>query len=135
MIDGLPITGEALTLEDLSDLMAETKAHQARILEAIAAFKVRSRSKSVVVPTFPDDPSPSSCSPLDDTAVQRALALANYAASVWSVWLKTDEERRKRTVHPRTQVSPWMMPVDMSLPAIPEFPPSFSSRLFPQPLT
>jgi hypothetical protein len=131
---GLPISGAALRQSDLSALLAEAKQHQALIVAAVADYKARAGSKTLVEPNFPADPRVEDFEPGDDSPAKRALALANYACRVWSVWLQTDAERRKRTVQPRTQVTPWIMPDELNSPLTPDFPPTFSARLIEESL-
>lgn len=54
---------------------------------------------------------------------------------VRSHWLRTDEERRRRTVRPRTGESPWIMPEELNQAEVAEFPPAFAARVRSQPLT
>ncbi|MGE5295432.1 MAG: hypothetical protein ACM3VT_11445 [Solirubrobacterales bacterium] len=129
VIDGLPLEGVPLRKADFADLVTETEEVQAAILAAIAAYKTRTRAGAVVSPTFPTSPIPDDFQPEVDEASRRAFAAANYACSAWRVWLATDDERRKRTVQPRTGSSPWMMPIEMNSQTAPDFPPKFSDRL------
>lgn len=105
-LDGLPLD----TSEDIEALVAATKEHQAAILDAIGAYKKRTRSMNLKEPEFPKTPVAQDFTAIDDSPSQRTLSLANFAARAWTVWLKTDEERRRRTVHPSTGKSPWVMP-------------------------
>jgi hypothetical protein len=56
------------------------------------------------------------------------------AQHAWKSWLRTDEERRRRTVQPRTGVTPWAMPEAMNGPTVPDFPTHFSEHVHLQPL-
>lgn len=83
-LDGLPIEGDALGVADVSALLDEVEAQQSRILDAIADHKQRTRSRSLVEPTFPARPAVDDFVPAEDTASQRALATANYFGRSWS---------------------------------------------------
>ncbi|TFE24619.1 hypothetical protein E0F15_21255 [Frankia sp. B2] len=133
-LEGLPIKGDHLTVADLKALVAETEGHQQRIVAEIDAYKQRTKSKTLVSPTFLASPKIDDFPPTADTPSQRALATANFVASVWMSWLTTDEERRRRTVQPKTQLSPWIMPEELNDPTVPDFPPGFGGRLHEQPL-
>ncbi|MDP3970024.1 MAG: hypothetical protein Q8Q02_17300 [Nocardioides sp.] len=130
----LPIEGDPLTVADIEDLVAETDRTQAAILDAIADYKRRTRSKNLVEPVFPMPPTPADFRPEANTPPARALATANYAGRAWTRWLQTDEERRRRTTHPRTGETPWMMPDAMNSPALEPFPAEFAGRLHEQAL-
>ena len=102
-LDGLPVAGNPLTESDLADLVAYTEAHQHAILQAVGRdHKRRTRSASIAMPVFPVSPIPTDFAPVDDTPASRAFATASYLAQAWTVWLITDEERRRRTVRPKT---------------------------------
>ncbi|WP_250286043.1 hypothetical protein [Frankia sp. CiP1_Cm_nod2] len=134
LLDGLPIEGEPLTVAALETLVAETEGHQQRILAALDAYKQHTRSKTLVSPAFPTSPKVDGFPPVEDTPSKRALATANFAACVWTTWLETDEERRRRTVRPKTGQSPWIMPEELNSQTVPDFPPVFAGRLHEQPL-
>jgi hypothetical protein len=133
-LDGLPVEGEPLKIADLNELLAEIAEHQQRITEAVRAYKTRTRSKTLTEPTFPDAPAQADFAPHEESASQRAFALANFARRIWSTWLDTDAERLKRTVQPKTGASPWVMPAEMNEQSIPDFPPTFAARIVEQPL-
>lgn len=133
-VDGLPIDGEPLSVADVDELLDEVEVQQARILDAITDYKRRTHSEALVEPTFPPRPAYGSFTPRDDTASQRALATANYVGRAWATWLKTDEERRRRTEQPKTGKTPWIMPEDMNSATVPDFPEQFAARLHKQPL-
>lgn len=133
-LDGLPIDGDPLGLADLAVLLDEVEAQQARILTAIADYKRRTRSKALIEPTFPARPAHEDFTPREDTASQRAFATANYVRAAWNMWLRTDEERRRRTEQPKTGKTPWIMPEDMNSATVPDFPEKFAARLHEQPL-
>lgn len=128
-LDGLPIKSDPLTVADIADLLDEVEAHQARILDALAVYKKRTRSKSLVEPTFQARPKREEFAPGTDTASQRALTTANFISKAWGTWLATDEERRRRTVQPKTGKTPWIMPEDMNTSTVPDFPIGFDARL------
>lgn len=133
-LDGLPIDGEPLSVADVAVLLDEVEAQQARILEAIIDYKRRTRSKALIEPTFPARPAHEDVTPSEDTASQRAFTTANLVGRAWSTWLKTDEERRRRTVQPKTGKTPWIMPEEMNSAAVPDFPEQFAARLHEQSL-
>lgn len=133
-LDGLPIEGEPLNVADVAVLLDKVEAQQARILEAIADYKRRTRSKALIEPTFPARPAHEDFTPSEDTATQRAFTTANFVGRAWSTWLKTDEERRRRTEQPKTGKTPWIMPEDMNSAMVPDFPEQFAARLHEQPL-
>lgn len=134
VLDGLPIEGAPLTDADIADLVGETETHQDAILEAIADYKLRTRSVSIVPPTFPASPHAADYAPAEDTANGRAFATANFLVKAWTAWLMTDEERRRRTTRPKSGETPWIMPDSMNSPHISVFPESFAARVFQQPL-
>lgn len=132
-ISGLPIAGTPATTADLGDLLAEIAERQAAIVEAVAAYKRKSRSKTLIDPEFPDPPIAAHFEASDDTSPARALAQANFARAVWMSWLKTDDERRRRTVQPRTEITPWIMPEELNAPNVPDLPARFAARIQLQP--
>jgi hypothetical protein len=133
-LDGLPIDAKPLTVADVGGLLDEVEEQQARILEAITDYKRRTRSKTLIEPTFPARPAHEDFTPSEDTASQRAFTTANLVGRAWSTWLKTDEERRRRTQQPKTGKTPWIMPEEMNSPTVPDFPEQFAARLHEQPL-
>lgn len=128
-VDGLPIEGSVLRPADVAYLVTEIESQRVRILDAIGEYRARQRSTSLVEPIFAKIPVAKDFRPGHDTAGQRALAAANYVGKVWTEWLKTDDERRRRTVQPRSGKSPWIMPEDMNDQTVPDFPASFAERL------
>jgi hypothetical protein len=133
-LDGLPVDGTPLTVSDVEDLVTATEALQDAIVQAITDFKRSTRSTSAKLPTFPGSPKAADFLPDEDTASGRAFATANFLAKAWSLWLATDEERRRRTVRPRTGETPWIMPPSMTSAQIALFPESFAARVHEQPL-
>jgi hypothetical protein len=134
VLDGLPVQGDPLTLADVSALVESTKEHQQAILEAIAEFKRGGGSKGHKEPTFPEVPHADDFVPSEDTPSHRAFMTANYIGKAWTAWLKTDEERRRRTARPKTGDTPWMMPVEMNSPKVAVFPPAFAAKVHEQAL-
>lgn len=132
--DGLPIDGEPLTSADVEALVTEIEAQRVAITDAVQEYKRRSRSKTLTEPEFQSLPSPDSFHPKDDTAKSRAFALANLLQKLWTEWLRTDEERKRRTVQPRTGKTPWVMPEHLNAPTVPDFPAKFAERVHEQPL-
>ena len=110
----------------------EMKRTQEAITDAIIDYKRRTRSKNLVEPVFPPSPTPDDFRPEADTPQARALATANFLSRAWSRWLQTDEERRRRTAHPRTGKTPWIMPEAMNSPGPEPFPDAFADRLHAQ---
>ncbi|HET7386191.1 MAG TPA: hypothetical protein VFJ19_05940 [Nocardioidaceae bacterium] len=133
-LDGLPIEGKPLAVADVAALLEEVEAHQTRILDAITDYKGRTRSKALTDPTFPPLPVREHFTPKEDTASQRAFTTANFIGRAWRAWLCADEERRRRTVQPKTGKTPWIMPEDMNAATVPDFPEDFAGRLHEQPL-
>jgi hypothetical protein len=133
-LEGLTIEGEPLRVADVGLLLDEVEAQQARIVEAIADYKRRTRSNALIEPTFPVRPRLEEFTPLEDTASQRAFTTANLVCRAWSTWLKTDEERRRRTKQPKSGKTPWIMPDDMNSATVPDFPKQFAARLHERPL-
>ncbi|WP_231249293.1 hypothetical protein [Nocardioides furvisabuli] len=133
-LDGLPVAGNPLTESDLTDLVAYTEAHQHAISEAVRDHKRRTRSASIAMPVFPVSPIPTDFAPVDDTPASRAFATASYLAQAWTAWLKTDEERRRRTIRPRTGETPWIMPESLNSPKVAAFPELFAARVHEQAL-
>jgi hypothetical protein len=133
-LHGLPIEGKPLSVADVAVLLDEIEAQQGRILQAITDYKRRTRSKTLIEPTFPARPAREDFTPSEDTASQRAFTTANFVGRAWSTWLRTDEERRRRTEQPKTGKTPWIMPEDMNSAAVPDFPEQFATRLHEQPL-
>lgn len=131
--DGLAITGTPLIPEDVDALLDETRQLQECITDAVQAHKRRTRSKTLVEPFFNKAPHKADFHPREDTPQHRALALANYAAAAWQSWLITDMERLRRTVAPRTNKTPWIMPEDLNQAETSDFPPRFATKAVEQP--
>ncbi|MFC4127222.1 hypothetical protein [Nocardia rhizosphaerae] len=112
------------------ELIALTRRYQERIGAAVQEYAGRTRGK-LVTPRFL--PEPELAQPEGDEPRYRALAVADFAAAVWSAWLFTDEQRLRRTVSPKTQVTPWIMPPDLNDAAITDFPAEFASQVKPEP--
>lgn len=134
VLDGMPIEGAPLSIADVAALLSEAQEAQTRILGAIADYKKRARSSALVAPTFPKPPTLDRFRPETPDASTNALAAANYVSAVWNVWLRTDEERRRRTAQPRTGKTPWIMPDSMNAPTVADFPTRFAARLREQAL-
>lgn len=128
VLDGLPVEGELLTVADIEALVAATAAHQRLILEAVRAHKRRARSATLKDPIFPVLPTATDFHTSDGNPSQRTLATANYAAKAWSAWLRTDEERRRRTARPTSGETPWMMPDELNSPEIAPIPETLATR-------
>lgn len=128
-LEGLPFEGEPISAADLERLLDEVSDHQAAVLSAIADYKNRTKSRSLVDPMFPSRPSRDRFAQVEDSPPARAIALANFAGAAWTAWLQTDAERIKRTVQPKTGLTPWIMPADACDQETPDFPPEFSATL------
>jgi hypothetical protein len=132
-LESLPLDGEAVTVDDLEDLIRETEDHQHRIAQAVRPYAQKTRSTSIVPPVFEPSSKRAHFVPMADTAPYRALVTANFLNRAWTSWLDTDEQRRRRAVHPKTNETPWMMPEDMGSPTLATLPPTFAARVTPQP--
>lgn len=133
-LDALPIDGKPLSVVDIEALVTETEDHQERITAAVAEYASKTRSNSLAPPTFPPSPRPRDFAPREDTVAARALQAANYVARAWTLWLATEEQRRRRTVQPRTNRTPWIMPDALNAPTVAALPPEFAARVHAQPL-
>jgi hypothetical protein len=134
-LDALPIDGKPLSVADIEALVTETEDHQERITAAVGEYaSTTTRSKSLASPTFLPSPVPRDFAPQEDTVTARALQAANYVARAWTLWLATEEQRWRRTVQPRTNKTPWIMPDALNAPAVAAFPPEFAARVHAQPL-
>lgn len=132
-IGGLPINGEPLTVADIDALVVATEQHQQAVLDAVHAYKKRTRSTGLKDPTFPVPPKAADFTFSDGSANQRTLSTANYAATAWTAWLRTEEERRRRTARPRSGETPWIMPEGLGSPEITVMPESLTARFHEQP--
>lgn len=130
----LRLANKPLAVDDIEDLVRETEGYQQRIIEAVEAYARASRSKTLVPPVFESSPNRSDFIPSEDTATQRAFQSANFLNRVWSAWLNTDEQRRRRSIHPKTNDAPWIMPEEMSSPTLAMLPPDFAARVQPEPV-
>jgi hypothetical protein len=128
------IDGAPLSVDDLSDLVVETEALQTAVLEAIAQYKRRTRTTAMTDPIFEAAPEANAFLGDDSDAAARAFGTANYLQRLWAQWLRTDEERRKRTVQPRTGVTPWVMPAELNADTVADFPSRFADRVVIQPV-
>ncbi len=92
--NGLPLDCEPRVIEDVGRLVARTEAMQQDVLDAVA-----DQRRKLAPPEFAAVPRETDYRPAQDTPVGRALATANYLGRAWSVFLQTDDERRKRVVN------------------------------------
>lgn len=106
----------AANFDGLSLLEERTTALHAEILSAIAAYKHKTRNANLAVPDAV--PARTFTPATTDTPSERALASANYLRRVWRDWLEMERERVRRTTHPRTGDTPWMMPAELNEPDI-----------------
>lgn len=129
VLEGLPIEGTRLELADVEGLIAETEERQRAIVAAVGEYKRRTKSAGIKEPSFAPSSRATDFPLRHSDAVQRTLATANFVAQAWSEWLETDDERRRRTMNPRTRSSPWMMPDELNSPEVGAFPPLLAARL------
>jgi hypothetical protein len=101
--EGLPLSTEPLTTDGLNGFVAETVGLQS------------------LIGMPPQTPVPALREPDEDIATKRALETANYLARVWSEWLRTDNERRKRAGKHGEPVSE-------------DLPPDFLAHFAPEPV-
>jgi len=131
-LDDFPIDGSPLTVSDLGELVTETERAQFDITDAIKEYKRKTRSPSLVEPAFAARPGFEPRNYDRAEVPVRALATADYVKRAWYAWLRTDEERRRRTTHPRSGGTPWMMPKALNSPTILDLPDDFRARLVVQ---
>ena len=131
-LDGLPVADAPLTVDAIGNLLAEVEELQKTVSLAVTDYRERTRSSSLVELVFLSLPMVDKFRPSADEAPLRALATANYVRSASSAWLRTDEERRRRTVKPKTGISPWIMPESLCAPEVRDFPERFEARLHEQ---
>lgn len=133
--DGLPIRANPLTVDDLNSLSSEIKIRRRQIVEAVDAYAKKTKNRNLVRPAFTDLALPDSfVAPEEEASTQRAFQLANFVTRTWSDWLDADDERRKRSINPRTKKSPWIMPEHLSNSVIEEFPAALQERFVPEPV-
>lgn len=130
-IRDLSIEGGGRVLADIQEMVQETRLFQREIRQLVADYRKRTRT-SLVDPDFPTPPDPREFHATSDVPHMRALALANYVVAAWTCWLKIDEERRRRTVQPRTGNSPWIMPEDLNSQEPAVLPRNFAQRVVVQ---
>jgi hypothetical protein len=131
---GTDLKASPLAIEAVDEMVEETLTLQKRIEDAVEDYASTTSNRSLVQPAFPPVPNRQDFQPTTDTASQRALQTADYLARAWTFWLDTDEQRRRRSIQPRTNKSPWIMPEDMSSPDVAMFPPNFSINVRVQPI-
>lgn len=134
---GLPLDETPHGIEAIAALADHALALQRRILDAVEAFAKRPSAKTgappnsprkIVYPDFEPVPEMGQFAPTSTTTQHRALAAANYVRALWSYWIATDEQRRRRTRSPKG-VSPWMMPADLGGPGLELLPVGFLAEL------
>ena len=124
----------ALDIAAFDGFIDETAARQELIVEIVTEYAKRTKNSNLVIPEF-GSARPTLKTDDRDEPQYRALAVANYIAAVWSAWLDTDEQRARRTAHPRTGKSPWIMPEPLGSPELVEFAPEFGKLVQPEALT
>src|SRR5699024_7590095 len=127
-LQDLPFTTPVLQPNDLSALKTETEEMQEAVIEAIAYYGKDTKNRNLVRPIWPDFPKPYD-QPQGVSSVNQLLELANHLLHMWAAWLMTDKERAARTEHPKTGVSPWMMPSELSAKGIASLPKHFHASL------
>lgn len=120
-----------LAVEVFDRLISESLDYQKRIDDAVAA--ARSPGRDLVDPDFPRV-IPELIPGDRDEPQFRALAAANYIASVWRFWLLTDEQRVRRTTNPKTGKPPGIMTAELGDPTLAVFPPGFAAMVKPEPV-
>jgi len=134
-IDGFPISSNPLTVDDLCSLTSEIESRRRQIVEAVDAYAKKTKNRNLVRPAFTDLVLPDSfVAPEEEASTQRAFQLASFVARMWTDWLDTEAERRKRSINPRTKKSPWIMPEHLSSSVIEEFPAGLQERFVPEPV-
>ncbi len=110
----------------------EVSAHQRDIANAIAEYSARTKNRALVTPKFPKIPSLT----MDDRdePAYRALSVANFICGLWSAWIATEAERLRRTVNPRTDTTPWIMPEELGSQTLADLPPEFAALVESEPL-
>ena len=129
------VVSNAATVEALETFREEIEQLQSRIVEAVTNYSEHTRSKNLVRPTFSPTPSTRDLDLSGRSPAHRALATANLVGGLWTCWLKTEEQRRRRSIDPKKGTSPWIMPDDMSAVDVAELPPSLSDETRPQPVS
>lgn len=109
-------TMPAVHFDDLTLFSDATAALHADVLKAIAAYKRKTRNANLAIPDMP--PARAYVRATDDTPPSRALATANHLRRLWRDWLEMERERLRRTTHPRTGETPWMMPEELNMPQV-----------------
>lgn len=122
------IDGAPLSISDVAELVDETSERAASITDAVARYRVEKRAYGLVEPTFPRSPGRETFALEEKTPEAEARAIADYLAAAWEMWLRVDEERRRRTVQPKTGTTPWIMPVELNSPDVADFPARFQER-------
>lgn len=125
----LPFT-HAVGVDVFEYLIEATARLQDHIAAAITEYAER-KNATLVVPKYLPVPELVIVEP--DEPRFRALATANYLVAVWTAWLFTEEQRQRRTISPRTQETPWIMPAELNSPIIAALPAAFADRVKPEP--
>lgn len=114
------------SVEDIAeDLRSATDALQQEIVAAISSYEKRKRTELVRPHWAPRHPADLDTAPSD--LVGRTLADANLIKARWQEWLDTEMQRVRRSRHPRTGDSPYVMPAELSMPTIRSLPPTLGS--------
>jgi hypothetical protein len=113
----------------VSAIAVDTEDLQARVEAALLAHALRPVQPTGVAPLRPrpfvppDFPSPvvrPSERQAGSSPVDRSLAVANYVRRLWSAWLQTEDERRKRAMPKGSR--PASMPAGLDSTEITELP-------------
>lgn len=126
IVDGLPVDGDHLTVNDVQDLLYETRYVREQAL-GVARYLRRKP------PAFVPLPNPDFFRVSEDTPAQRALQAANFLGRAWSAWLDTDQHRRRYCANARVAGAGVLSP-DLDAPEPMLFPPGFQRRVIAQAL-
>lgn len=130
--DGLPLTVRIGSIGDIERWDAACLPHRQRINDAVSTYAKQARSPNLIRP-FGTGKLLDHEQASEDSPGARALQTATYLARVWTRWLQTEEERQRRTVNPKTETSPWMMPDGLDDLAIVEVPAEITDFVDAQP--
>ncbi len=125
VLEGLGLDVVPLDTGCLAGLVEETVEQRDRIIEAVAAYGRKQRTKPVP-PEFYGDVDLVEVPLTEDSPPGRALRTATMLARAWTNWLQTEEQRRRRTARPQDGATPWMMPDDLNSPTIAMLPDRFA---------
>ena len=125
VLDGLALDVAALDADSILGLVKETAEHRVRILDAVATYGRKQKTKPVP-PLFYGDADLAEVPLTEESAAARALQTATLLARAWTGWLETEEQRRRRTARPQDGATPWMMPEELNSPTVAVLPEQFA---------